>query len=157
MSSFKLFDFLGLLHFISLTIRRMMMKISNYVLFLYFVMIAYSMVGCAGNNICINLNEKKIISKKGDIVRFEIEDDDAIYYFHLKGRIRHQKTVDLENIDLNNDLVRMYPQSESIFPLKPNRNYIFTNRTVYDAARASVKFYIDSLGNFHSLDNLVCD
>lgn len=136
----------------------MMMKINNSVLFLYLVMIAYSMVGCAGNNICINLNEKKIISKEGDIVRFEIEDDDAIYYFHLKGRIRHQKTVDLENIDLNNDLVRMYPESEkSIFPLKPNRNYIFTNRTVYDAARASVKFYIDSLGNFHSLDNRVCD
>ena len=33
-------------------------------------MIAYSMVGCAGNNICINLNEKKIISKEGDIVEY---------------------------------------------------------------------------------------
>ena len=121
-------------------------------------MIAYSMVGCAGNNICINLNEKKIISKEGDIVRFHIKDDNAIYFFHLKGRIRHQKTVDLENIDLNNDLVDKYPESEkSIFLLKPNRNYIFTNTTVYDAAPASLNFYIDSLGNFHSLDNRVCE
>ncbi|MGJ1404165.1 hypothetical protein ACR79N_00520 [Sphingobacterium siyangense] len=135
-----------------------MMKINNYVFFLYLVMFAYSMIGCAGNNICINLNEKKIISKEGDIVRFEIEDDDAIYYFHLKGGIRHQKTVDLENIDLNNDLVKIYPESEkSIFLLKPNRNYIFSNSTVYDASRASVKFYIDSLANFHSLNNLVCE
>ncbi|WP_312740774.1 hypothetical protein [Sphingobacterium multivorum] len=135
-----------------------MRKIKNNLFVSFFLIIIFIITGCAGNNICINLNEKKIISKEGDIVRFEIEDDNAIYYFHLKGRIRHQKTVDLENIDLNNDLVRMYPESEkSIFLLKPNRNYIFTNRTVYDASRASVKFYIDSLGNFHCLDNLVCE
>jgi hypothetical protein len=133
-------------------------KVKNDLFISFFLMIIFFTTGCAGNNICINLNEKKIISKEGDIVRFEIEDDDAIYYFHLKGRIRHQKTLDLENIDLNNDLVRMYPESEkSIFPLKPNRNYIFTNRTVYDATAASLKFYTDSLGNFHSLDNRVCD
>ncbi|WP_336829214.1 hypothetical protein [Sphingobacterium multivorum] len=135
-----------------------MRKIKNNLFVSFFLIIIFIITGCAGNNICINLNEKKIISKEGDIVRFEIEDDNAIYYFHLKGRIRHQKTVDLENIDLNNDLVRMYPESEkSILLLKPNRNYIFTNRTVYDASRASVKFYIDSLGNFHCLDNLVCE
>jgi hypothetical protein len=105
-------------------------KVKNDLFISFFLMIIFFTTGCAGNNICINLNEKKIISKEGDIVRFEIEDDDAIYYFHLKGRIRHQETLDLENIDLNNDLVRMYPESEkSIFSLKPNRNYIFTNRT----------------------------
>ncbi|WP_286863331.1 MULTISPECIES: hypothetical protein [Sphingobacterium] len=135
-----------------------MRKIKNDLFIPFFLIIIFIITACAGNNICINLNEKKIISKEGDIVRFNIEDDDAIYFFHLKGRIKHQKTVDLENIGLNNDLVEVYPESEkSIFSLKPNSNYIFTNSTVYDATPASLKLYTDSLGNLHSLDNRVCE
>ncbi|MGE8428422.1 MAG: hypothetical protein ACN6O7_11120 [Sphingobacterium sp.] len=136
----------------------MMMKINNYELFLYLVMIAYSMVGCAGNSICINLNEKKIVSKEGDIVRFEIEENDTSYYFLLKGKVRHQKTVDLKDIYNNNRVDESFRFGKmNSFSLKPRSTYIFTNRTVYDATPASLKFYTDSVGNLHSLDNRICE
>lgn len=134
------------------------MKINNDVFFLYLVMIAYSMVGCAGNNICINLNEKKIVSKEGDIVRFEIEEDDTSYYFLLKGNVRHQKTVDLKDIYSKNRVDESFRFGKmNSFSLKPRSTYIFTNRTVFDASRVSLKFYTDSVGNLHSLDNRVCE
>ncbi|HAL52293.1 MULTISPECIES: hypothetical protein [Sphingobacterium] len=129
----------------------MMMKINNDVFFLYLVMIAYSMVGCAGNNICINLNEKKIVSKEGDIVRFEIEENDTSYYFLLKGNVRHQKTVDLKDIYSKNRVDESFRFGKmNSFSLKPRSTYIFTNRTVFDASRVSLKFYTDSVGNLHS-------
>ncbi len=127
------------------------MKINNDVFFLYLVMIAYSMVGCAGNNICINLNEKKIVSKEGDIVRFEIEENDTSYYFLLKGNVRHQKTVDLKDIYSKNRVDESFRFGKmNSFSLKPRSTYIFTNRTVFDASRVSLKFYTDSVGNLHS-------
>jgi len=129
----------------------MMMKINNDVFFLYLVMIAYSMVGCAGNNICINLNEKKIVSKEGDIVRFEIEENDTSYYFLLKGNVRHQKTVDLKDIYSKNRVDESFRFGKmNSFSFKPRSTYIFTNRTVFDASRVSLKFYTDSVGNLHS-------
>jgi len=129
----------------------MMMKINNYVFFLYLVMFAYSMIGCAGNNICINLNEKKIVSKEGDIVRFEIEENDTSYYFLLKGNVRHQKTVDLKDIYSKNRVDESFRFGKmNSFSLKPRSTYIFTNRTVFDASRVSLKFYTDSVGNLHS-------
>lgn len=134
------------------------MKINNDVFFLYLVMIAYSMVGCAGNNICINLNEKKIVSKEGDIIRFEIEENDTSYYFLLKGNVRHQKTVDLKDIYNKNRVDESFRFGKmNSFSLKPRSTYIFTNRTVFDASRVSLKFYTDSIGNLHSLDNQVCE
>jgi len=51
-----------------------------------------------------------------------------------------------------------YPGSGKFpFSLQPNNKYVFTNYTIGDAGQYSVKFYSDSLGNLHSLDNRVCE
>jgi len=51
-----------------------------------------------------------------------------------------------------------YPGSGKFpFSLQPNNKYVFTNHTIGDASQYSVKFYSDSLGNLHSLDNRVCE
>jgi len=113
---------------------------------------------CSGNAICINIAQKKIISKSGNIISFEIEDNNYTYTFHLKDNVRSQTIIDLTNITLNNDLLENYPGAGiKPFYLEPNKLYAFSNHTNGDAGSGVVKFYTDSLGNLHSLDNRVCE
>ncbi len=113
---------------------------------------------CSGNAICIDIDQKKIISKSGDIISFEIEDGNYTYTFHLKDNVRSQTTIDLRNIALNNNLLENYPGAGiKPFYLQPNKKYKFNNHTDGDAGSVIVKFYTDSLGNLHSLDNRVCE
>lgn len=135
-----------------------MRKMKNNFRFCLFITILI-IHSCSGNAICINIAQKKIISKSGDIISFEIEDSNYTYTFHLKDNVRSQTIIDLTNINHNNNnLLENYPGAGiKSFYLQPNKKYVFSNHTDGDAGSGVVKFYTDSLGNLHSLDNRVCE